>query len=429
MAIVTPADVAPFLAICARWDVLATVIGEVTGSGRLEMSWHGEQVVDIPPGSAADDGPVYDRPVRRPASQDALTADDPGAAAAASIGGCAARRAADRGRPAGRGRQDLGHRAVRPLRPRRHRARHAARRRAAADRRVDRPRRRAGDRRERPVLPARSLRRDAARALRGAPERGGHRRQAAGGDQLPQLRLARGSRRDVAVRRGRARAGRRLPDTGHAGHRRERELLQPDRRRADPADAGRRGARRARGCPPPGPVRVSPAGASVVLLGATRAEFGGSLWAWVSAPAPRRPAAGGGLRRRARTRRGAGHGGQPRAAGVGVTTCPTAGWRSALAESCLAGGTGVQRDAARLTRSSRCSANPRRGRLWRSGRARRRNSRLLCASAGVPAFVIGTTGGDALQVTGLFEIPLDRAGRGALRAAAGPVRLTPARVG
>ena len=77
MAIVTPADVAPFLEICARWDVQATVIGEVTGSGRLEMSWRGERVVDIPPGSAADDGPVYDRPLARPASQDAFAADDP----------------------------------------------------------------------------------------------------------------------------------------------------------------------------------------------------------------------------------------------------------------------------------------------------------------------------------------------------------------
>jgi phosphoribosylformylglycinamidine synthase subunit PurL len=76
MAIVRPADVEPFLAICARWDVLATVIGEVTDSGRLEMTWHGEQVVDIPPGSAADEGPVCDRPARRPDRQDALAADD-----------------------------------------------------------------------------------------------------------------------------------------------------------------------------------------------------------------------------------------------------------------------------------------------------------------------------------------------------------------
>jgi phosphoribosylformylglycinamidine synthase subunit PurL len=77
MAIVTPEDVPAFLAICARWDVPATVIGEVTESGRLEMTWHGELVVDIPPGSAADEGPLCDRPARRPASQDVLAADDP----------------------------------------------------------------------------------------------------------------------------------------------------------------------------------------------------------------------------------------------------------------------------------------------------------------------------------------------------------------
>jgi phosphoribosylformylglycinamidine synthase subunit PurL len=78
MAIVTPANVAPFLAICAKWDVPATVIGAVTNTGRLEMTWHGALVVDIPPRSAADEGPVYDRPARRPDSQDALASDDPG---------------------------------------------------------------------------------------------------------------------------------------------------------------------------------------------------------------------------------------------------------------------------------------------------------------------------------------------------------------
>jgi phosphoribosylformylglycinamidine synthase subunit PurL len=77
MAVVTPANVDRFLDICARWEVPATVIGEVTDTGRLEMTWHGELVVDIPPGSAADDGPVYDRPAQRPASQDELVADDP----------------------------------------------------------------------------------------------------------------------------------------------------------------------------------------------------------------------------------------------------------------------------------------------------------------------------------------------------------------
>ena len=80
MAIVEPPSVAQFMDICARWEVPATVIGEVTSAGgRLEMTWRGEQIVDIPPGSAADDGPVYDRPAQRPAGQDALVADDPSA--------------------------------------------------------------------------------------------------------------------------------------------------------------------------------------------------------------------------------------------------------------------------------------------------------------------------------------------------------------
>src|SRR5262249_16666555 len=59
--------------------VPATVIGEVTGTGRLELTWHGELVVDIAPETAADQGPVYDRPAARPAGQDALAADDPAA--------------------------------------------------------------------------------------------------------------------------------------------------------------------------------------------------------------------------------------------------------------------------------------------------------------------------------------------------------------
>jgi phosphoribosylformylglycinamidine synthase II len=79
MAIVAPPDVARFTEICARWEVPATVIGEVTGTGRLEMTWQGAVVVDIAPETAASQGPVYDRPAARPASQDALLAGDPAA--------------------------------------------------------------------------------------------------------------------------------------------------------------------------------------------------------------------------------------------------------------------------------------------------------------------------------------------------------------
>jgi phosphoribosylformylglycinamidine synthase subunit PurL len=78
MAIVEPAQVGRFLDVCAKWEVRAAVIGEVTDGGRLVMTWHGEVVVDIPPGSAAD-GPVYARPAERGADQAALAADDPAA--------------------------------------------------------------------------------------------------------------------------------------------------------------------------------------------------------------------------------------------------------------------------------------------------------------------------------------------------------------
>ncbi|XVQ85245.1 phosphoribosylformylglycinamidine synthase subunit PurL [Microbispora siamensis] len=77
MAVVTPDDITAFMAICDKWDVPATVIGEVTDTGRLVMTWDGEVIVDIPPGTAADEGPVYERPFHEPAGQAALNADGP----------------------------------------------------------------------------------------------------------------------------------------------------------------------------------------------------------------------------------------------------------------------------------------------------------------------------------------------------------------
>ena len=76
MAVVKPERVAAFMAICRKWDVEATVIGEVTGDGLLTMTWRGGTVVEIPPRTAAD-GPVYQRPFARPEGLDALQADGP----------------------------------------------------------------------------------------------------------------------------------------------------------------------------------------------------------------------------------------------------------------------------------------------------------------------------------------------------------------
>ena len=75
MAVVEPGDITAFLAITTKWDVEASVIGEVTETGRLVIDWHGETVVDVPPRTVAHDGPVYERPYARPQWQDALQAD------------------------------------------------------------------------------------------------------------------------------------------------------------------------------------------------------------------------------------------------------------------------------------------------------------------------------------------------------------------
>jgi phosphoribosylformylglycinamidine synthase len=79
LAIVRPEHLDEVLALAARWEVRATVVGEVDGSGRFVVRSGGEVVADVPAGSLGD-GPVYDRPIVRPAGQDALQADDPGPA-------------------------------------------------------------------------------------------------------------------------------------------------------------------------------------------------------------------------------------------------------------------------------------------------------------------------------------------------------------
>ena len=76
MAVVEPGRVEEFLAICAKWDVLAAVIGEVTDGQHLVIDWHGQTVVDVPPRTVAHDGPVYERPFSRPGWMDEVQADD-----------------------------------------------------------------------------------------------------------------------------------------------------------------------------------------------------------------------------------------------------------------------------------------------------------------------------------------------------------------
>lgn len=75
MAVVAPDDVAEFLAICEKWGVLATVVGEVIEGDRLLIDYQGERIVDVDPRTVAHEGPVYNRPYHRPGWIDELNAN------------------------------------------------------------------------------------------------------------------------------------------------------------------------------------------------------------------------------------------------------------------------------------------------------------------------------------------------------------------
>ncbi len=73
LAIVTPEGWPAVAAICAKWEVRASVIGTVTapdpdGGGRLRVlqGRDGPVLADVPAASLSDDAPLYDRPRRAP---------------------------------------------------------------------------------------------------------------------------------------------------------------------------------------------------------------------------------------------------------------------------------------------------------------------------------------------------------------------------
>jgi len=62
LALVQPDRLDDVLAVCRRWGVDATPIGEVTDGDRLVFTRGGAVVHDAPAASIADEGPTYDRP-------------------------------------------------------------------------------------------------------------------------------------------------------------------------------------------------------------------------------------------------------------------------------------------------------------------------------------------------------------------------------
>ncbi len=82
LAIVTPTQLDAVLELAARWEVRATVIGRVTGTGRLRVldrdeADGGTVFADVPAVSLEEDKPQYDRPMAPPADLAARRADDP----------------------------------------------------------------------------------------------------------------------------------------------------------------------------------------------------------------------------------------------------------------------------------------------------------------------------------------------------------------
>jgi len=69
LVIVKPENVAAIQKIFDKWDLQAEIIGEVTNTGNVVISHHGEVVADVPAGSLAlggDTCPVYHRESREP---------------------------------------------------------------------------------------------------------------------------------------------------------------------------------------------------------------------------------------------------------------------------------------------------------------------------------------------------------------------------
>ena len=231
-AVVAPENVDAFMAVCRKWEVLATVIGEVTDGDRLQ---HHLARRDRRRRAAA-----HRRPRRPGLRAPGAAARHPGRAdrrhhrrpAAAEDRRRVARDIACDARQPAPVQPRLHHRAVRPLRARQHRAGRARRRRAcsASTRRPGRGIAVSTDASGRytQLDPYTGAQLALAEAYRNVAATGA---TPDGRDQLPELRFAGGSRRDVAVPAGRARSGGWLCGPGHSGHRRQRELLQPDRQR------------------------------------------------------------------------------------------------------------------------------------------------------------------------------------------------------
>ncbi len=59
--------------IFEKWDLDVAVIGEVTDTGRMELTWYGERVCDMPIAPVSEEAPILDRPTSRPTYLDEIS--------------------------------------------------------------------------------------------------------------------------------------------------------------------------------------------------------------------------------------------------------------------------------------------------------------------------------------------------------------------
>jgi phosphoribosylformylglycinamidine synthase len=75
MAIVPKKHLKSFKKIVDRHEVEYSVLGKVIKKDRLYINWGKEEIVNVPPRTVAHDGPVYERPVKKPTTQKPLNED------------------------------------------------------------------------------------------------------------------------------------------------------------------------------------------------------------------------------------------------------------------------------------------------------------------------------------------------------------------
>jgi len=76
LAVVTPEKLEAARAVCTKWGLASSVIGEVTDTGRFVVTQDGVVVADMPASTLADDAPIYHPEKERPAYLDVVQAFD-----------------------------------------------------------------------------------------------------------------------------------------------------------------------------------------------------------------------------------------------------------------------------------------------------------------------------------------------------------------